>query len=72
MPKQLNIKPLHFTYRNYKGVTSDRKVIPLSIYFGSTEYHKEEQWLMSGFDLDKQADRVFAVCDIIGFGKVGE
>ncbi len=65
----INTKPLHFTYRNYKGIISDRKVIPSSIYFGSTEYHKEAQWLLSGFDLDKMENRVFAVCDIIGFGK---
>lgn len=65
-------KPLHFTYRNYKGIISDRKVIPSNIYFGSTEYHKDSQWLLSGFDLDKIQDRVFAMNDIIGFGKVGD
>lgn len=72
MLEQLNIKPLHFTYRNYKGIISDRKVIPSSIYFGSTEYHKESQWLMSAFDLDKIKDRVFAVGNILKFNKASK
>ncbi len=72
MPEQLKETPLQFTYRNYKGIISDRKVIPLCIHFGSNKYHKEKQWLIDGFDLDKQEHRVFAMNDIISFGKVGE
>lgn len=51
-------------YTNYKGKTSIRKVIPKEITFTHNEWHKEDQWLMLAFDIDKQADRTFAMKDI--------
>jgi len=51
-------------YTNWKGVTAFRRIIPKKIFFGSTEWHKEEQWLLEAFDVDKNADRSFAVKDI--------
>ena len=53
-----------FTYKNWKGNISERKVIPEKIYFGSTEFHKEEQWLLSAYDCDKADYRDFAMQDI--------
>lgn len=53
-----------FTYTNHRGETSVRLVRPALIYFGSTEYHTEPQWLMYALDLNKNADRVFAMKDI--------
>lgn len=57
---------LEFTYTNYKGETSKRQVRPNSLWFGSTKYHKEKQWLLSAFDIDKDAFRDFALNDIVG------
>ncbi len=51
-------------YTNWKGVTALRKIIPKKIFFGSTEWHKEEQWLLEAYDVDKNADRSFAIKDI--------
>ena len=51
-------------YTNWKGVTSYRSIIPKSIEFKSTEWHKEKQWILNAFDIDKQADRGFALKDI--------
>lgn len=51
-------------YTNWKGVTALRRIIPKKIFFGSTEWHKEEQWLLEAFDVDKNADRSFAIKDI--------
>lgn len=51
-------------YTNYKGVTSDRNIIPLLPYFGSSEYHPEKQWLLKVWDIDKRAMRSFAIKDI--------
>lgn len=51
-------------YTNWKGVTALRRIIPKKIFFGSTEWHKEEQWLLEALDVDKNADRSFAVKDI--------
>jgi len=33
--------------------------------FGSTEYHKEEQWLLRAWDVDKQDYRTYALKDIL-------
>lgn len=51
-------------YTNWKGITSYRNIIPKSIEFKATEWHKKEQWILNAFDVDKQADRGFALKDI--------
>ena len=51
-------------YTNWKVKTSYRNIIPKSIEFKSTEWHKEEQWILNAFDIDKNADRGFALKDI--------
>ena len=56
---------LNFEYKNWKNETKIRVVIPESIWYGSTEFHKEEQWFLKAFDIEKSADRDFAVKDII-------
>lgn len=54
-----------FEYVNYKGTKSTRNVIPMSLRFGSTEYHTENQWLLVVYDIDKQSEREFALKDIL-------
>ena len=56
--------PVHIKYKNWKDVVSFRMVIPNRIYYGSTEYHPEPQWLMEAFDCDKRELRTFAMKDI--------
>lgn len=56
--------PFVFDYTNWRGEKDRRRVIPHGMRFGSTEWHPEPQWLMKAFDLDKQADREFAMRDI--------
>lgn len=55
---------IEFDYVNWKGVESHRKALMIRIFFGSTGYHKEPQWLMEARDLDKQEGRVFAMKDM--------
>lgn len=55
-------------YTNYRGETSDRKIFPNSIRFAGTEWHPEPQWLLDAFDLEKHADRSFAMKDIHQWG----
>lgn len=62
-------KVISFRYKNWKGETSVRKVVPEHIWFGSTDFHKEEQWLLNAIDVDKQASRDFAINDILEFLK---
>jgi predicted DNA-binding transcriptional regulator YafY len=57
-------KVILIQYTNWRGETSLRKVIPEEIYFGSSEWHPESQWLMRAYDLDKEAYRDFALKDM--------
>jgi predicted DNA-binding transcriptional regulator YafY len=52
-------------YDNWKGEVKIRTITPKKIWFGSTEWHPQEQWILDAFDEDKQADRSFAMADII-------
>lgn len=60
----LDIAPLSFRYLNYRGEVSVRTVRPLNIYFGSTEWHPEPQWLLAATDIEKGERRDFAIKDI--------
>ncbi|HWP49783.1 MAG TPA: hypothetical protein VNM22_21685 [Candidatus Limnocylindrales bacterium] len=51
-------------YTNYRGETAVRKIIPHQIWFGKTHWHPEEQWFLDAFDIEKQAERKFAMKDI--------
>ena len=53
-----------FRYINWNGEESERRVLVEYIYYGSTHYHEEQQWLCHGFDLDKMEWRTFAMKDI--------
>lgn len=55
--------PIELTYTNYRGETSQRRITPRSVYFGSTEWHPEPQWLLTAYDHDKQEYRAFALND---------
>lgn len=55
---------LDFTYLNWQGQTSKRKVIFEELFYGSNEWHKEPQFLLKCFDLDKANTRFFAIKDI--------
>lgn len=51
-------------YTNYRGETAVRCIIPRTIRFASSEWHPEEQWLIDAYDIDKGAERSFALKDI--------
>lgn len=53
-------------YTNYRGETSLRTIIPKSIRCGTSEWHPEAQLLLTAFDVDKQAEREFAMKDFAG------
>jgi predicted DNA-binding transcriptional regulator YafY len=57
-------KTVSILYTNYRGETAIRKIVPERLWFGKTEWHPQEQWLLDAFDLDKNAARGFAVKDI--------
>lgn len=51
-------------YTNYKGKTALRRVIPKSIMYSHNEWHTKDQWLMLAFDVEKNAERTFALKDV--------
>ena len=58
-----NMKPVTMTYTNYRGETSVRNVTPITIDFGTSEWHQDPQWLMSAYDNNKGVHREFALRD---------
>lgn len=57
-------KAVSIVYTNYKGVTGTRRIVPIEILFGHNEWHTQDQWLMRALDLEKNAERTFALKDI--------
>lgn len=57
-------------YTNWRGVRSKRRVLPVGIMFGVTEWHPEPQWLLVAFDYDKQAERSFSFYGIHDISQV--
>jgi len=51
-------------YTNYRGETGIRRIVPKCIWFGKTDWHPEEQWILDAFDLEKGAERGFAMKDV--------
>jgi hypothetical protein len=51
-------------YTNWRGETFECSIKPIKIWFGSTEWHKDEQWLLRAVDLEKNAERDFALKDV--------
>jgi predicted DNA-binding transcriptional regulator YafY len=59
--------PLSFEYTNWEGEEAVRKVVPIKIWYGKTEFHPKEQWFLKAMDIEKNEERDFAVKDIIKF-----
>lgn len=55
---------ISFDYVNWKGEAGKRTVVVNGIYFGQNEWHKEAQWLMRAWDLEKDSFREFAMKDM--------
>lgn len=56
-------RAINFGYTNWRGEFAMRRATPIHIFWGSTRYHREPQWLMEAFDHGKDALRVFALVD---------
>ena len=54
---------LRVRYRNWRGEVRDRTIQPRKLWFGTTEWHPDPQWLLSALDVEKQAMRAFAMRD---------
>lgn len=56
-------------YTNYRGERSLRQIIPRLPYMTlrATAYHPEVQWILTAFDVEKKAERDFAMAGIKGW-----
>ncbi len=51
-------------YTNHRGERGERRIEPLRMYFGSTQWHPDDQWLLEARDVKEDAMRTFAMKDI--------
>lgn len=52
------------TYTNNGGETTVRRIQPLKLFYGSTEWDPEPQWLLEAHDFATVAARTFAMKNI--------
>lgn len=62
--------PVLIDYTNHRGERAERQIIPIRIFFSYTDWHPEEQWLLAAWDVDKKADRLFALKNIHSWKEV--
>jgi hypothetical protein len=55
-------------YRNHRGETAFRRIIPGGMSFGISRFHpdKPPSWLLEVYDVDKKKERTFYFFDILG------
>jgi predicted DNA-binding transcriptional regulator YafY len=51
-------------YTNHRGDRAERFIDPQEFFFGSDEWHREPQWLVRAWDLEKIAERTFAMAGV--------
>lgn len=54
-------KPVTIFYENWRGEQRYRKIIPHEIWFGTTEWHPDPEWLLTALDVDRNAIRHFSM-----------
>lgn len=59
-----SVATYNFVYKNHRGETALRRVIPIRVRWGATQWHPKTQWLLVAFDVDHRAEREFAMVDV--------
>jgi predicted DNA-binding transcriptional regulator YafY len=59
--------PVFVRYRNHRGETAWRKILPYFIRWGLSPWHDGRQWLLEAYDFDRDADRTFALKDVLAW-----
>lgn len=55
-------------YTNWKGQRAERTILPLQLWYGTTEQHPEPQWIVRAVDSEKQLLRDFTLHTIHYWG----
>ena len=58
-------KTVKVKYKNWRSEVAVRTIIPQEKYWGKTEWHPHEQWLLKVWDVEKNAERIYAFDDIL-------
>ena len=58
-------KTVKVKYKNWRSEVAVRTIIPQKKYWGKTEWHPHEQWLLKVWDVEKNAERIYAFDDIL-------
>lgn len=48
-------------YQNWRGEVAIREIKPICLWFGSTQWHPQDQWFLKAWDVEKQVERDFAL-----------
>lgn len=67
-PIQMIEKAVSVIYTNWRGETAERMIVPIELYWGSSEWHPKEQWLLKVWDVERGAYRAYALKDIKKWG----
>ena len=54
---------MRLVYKNHRGKVGARHIVPRYISFGTTDHHRTPQWLLNCYDLEKEAERTYALAD---------
>lgn len=57
-------KEITIDYTNWKNITCVRRIRPIDIWFGVSEWHTGEQWFLKAIDVEKNEERDFALLGI--------
>jgi len=58
-------------YENWRGEVRERAIRPRYIFFGESEWHEGEQWILEALDLEKKVNRQFAMTGILRWRPLG-
>lgn len=53
-------------YTNWKGETRAREIIPVRLWYGSTKWHPEDQYLLEAVDCEDNRSKDFALLGLKG------
>lgn len=60
-------EPVAIDYTNHQGIRGTRRIIPIKMWFGVSDWHLAPQWFIRAVDLDKGESRDFALLKIHGW-----
>lgn len=63
---------VHIVYTNYRNETTRRTIVPERIWFGTTAWHPEAQWLLDALDVEKGERRSFALAAVRSWEQIEE